>query len=70
MSDRGGDVMTHVCNTSCDVLAVRGAHERSCLRRRAAVAAKLKSRRPKVRWLGGHPPPQHWVNEAWRAVWG
>jgi len=60
----------HVCNTSCDVLAVREAHERSRLSARRKRQAKLKSRRPKVRWLGGNPPPQRWVNEAWRAVWG
>jgi hypothetical protein len=39
-------------------------------RRRARLHAKVKAHRVKVRWLGGHPPPAHWQDVAWAAVWG
>jgi hypothetical protein len=39
-------------------------------RRRRVLHDTVKSHRVKVRWLGGHPPPSHWIDEAWKAVWG
>lgn len=54
---------------------------RNQLRRRRAIRAKLKGHRVKLRWIGGHLPPAHWmargpeapyawIDEAWAAVWG
>jgi len=50
-------------NTPPEVVA------RNQQRRRRVIRAKLKGRRVKVRWLGGHPPPRHWIDVAWDAVW-
>jgi hypothetical protein len=63
-------VNPHVtCTYRCEQLLLVDAHERSRLSARRKRMAKFKGRRPKTRWLGGHPPPRHWIDEAWDAVW-
>jgi len=64
-------VNPHTCSDRCrSVPGLAEAHERSRLSARRKRLAKFKGRRPKTRWLGGHPPPRHWIDEAWAAVWG
>lgn len=41
---------------------------RNQLRRRRVIRAKLNAHRIKVRWLGGHPPPRHWIDQMWALV--
>ena len=62
----------HICNGSCDALALRDAHERSRLSARRKRQTKIKGHRPKVRWTAARGPgaPYAWIDEAWAAVWG
>lgn len=39
-------------------------------RRRARLHAKVKGRRVKVRWIGENRSTAHWIDMAWKAVWG
>lgn len=60
---------SHVsCTYLCEQLSLVDAHERSRLSVRRKRLAKFKGRAPKVRWLGGHPPPRHWIDEMWAMV--
>jgi hypothetical protein len=59
----------HVCGDHCRAIpGLVEAHERSRLSARRKRLAKFKGRAPKVRWLGGHPPPKHWIDEMWAMV--